>query len=772
MNQENSLTLAYVGSGCNKSAHIMDWNANNFICFGSCNFVATYNASSGKIIGNLVTHSDKITCVKWIKYSTEDKNELISGSADGKVFVSSLQFQSGIFNTSSVELIGHRESILSVEGIYRRNYCDTVVATTASDNTVRIWLRSTKENVFSCCKLISTGLGFALCLSMVQVPNNFVTLLALGTDAPELLLYSIGQLESETSYLTKASGHEDWIRSVDMAVFENEDILIATSSQDMMIRISKLSLKSSDLPSESFSLKKEEVHIGPLIYFLSLETVLFGHEGWVYSVNWSPNVGSEGLSLLTASFDRTLIIWKPCPDSGVWLEEARMGEMGGDNTLGYYGAKFSPDGSSVLAHSYQGSFHLWRREDNKWVADYIIGGHSDAVMDISWERNGRYLLSVSSDKTTRLHAPCLKGISLDQKPWCELSRPQIHGHALYSITALPNLGFASCSEEKVVRVFSPSHSVLKLLNYFCDSHFEKESLHCTLPSSASITALGLSNKATFENEEKIVPRDSENLGGDVIPNEDYLAQNTLWPEIMKLYGHGNDVFCLAASNDGKLLASASKATSADQAKIILWDTLTWNIITKLEGHQLTVTQMSFSPDDTYLLSVSRDRKWCLFKKDDRGIYSLSCTAQKGTIMHSRIIWSCAWSHDSLYFVTGSRDCKVIVWDKENAVANMTSDHGPVTAVSFGPINIDVNKYILAIGHDSGSIQIFNWSLNEWKLLHSVASSIGHHLTVQKLQFRPHNDRTQEVSENGSILQLASCSADHSVRLFDIAIEKT
>ena len=39
------------------------------------------------------------------------------------------------------------------------------------------------------------------------------------------------------------------------------------------------------------------------------------------------------------------------------------------------------------------------------------------------------------------------------------------------------------------------------------------------------------------------------------PFEDQL-QNTLWPEIHKLYGHSYELFCIASSPDGKLVASA------------------------------------------------------------------------------------------------------------------------------------------------------------------------------------------------------------------------
>lgn len=56
-----------------------------------------------------------------------------------------------------------------------------------------------------------------------------------------------------------------------------------------------------------------------------------------------------------------MVIWSPGSednDDCVWLERARVGEVGG-NTLGFYGCQFSPTGHSILAHGYQGSFHLW-----------------------------------------------------------------------------------------------------------------------------------------------------------------------------------------------------------------------------------------------------------------------------------------------------------------------------------------------------------------------------------------------------------------------------
>ena len=67
------------------------------------------------------------------------------------------------------------------------------------------------------------------------------------------------------------------------------------------------------------------------------------------------------------------------------------------------------------------------------------------------------------------------------------------------------------------------------------------------------------------------------------PAEESLAQNTLWPEVHKMYGHGYELFCVAASRNGRLLASACKSSKAQEAAVILWDTSSWKELTRIQG---------------------------------------------------------------------------------------------------------------------------------------------------------------------------------------------
>ncbi len=105
--------------------------------------------------------------------------------------------------------------------------------------------------------------------------------------------------------------------------------------------------------------------------------------------------------------------------------QARVGEIGG-NTLGFYGCTFSPCGSYILGHGYEGALHLWKIEEVELfkllyvyrrfsflqiddrinlIPQVINSGHFNTVEDCCWDKHsGRYLLSVSTDQTTRLHA--------------------------------------------------------------------------------------------------------------------------------------------------------------------------------------------------------------------------------------------------------------------------------------------------------------------------------------------------------------------------------
>lgn len=99
----------------------------------------------------------------------------------------------------------------------------------------------------------------------------------------------------------------------------------------------------------------------------------------------------------------------------------------------------------------------------------------------------------------------------------------------------------------------------------------------------------------------------------------------------------------------------------EHAVLRVYTTDNWQLLgDPLFGHKLTVTRTRFSPRDTMLLSVSRDRTWRLFKKtDDKEAFEPLASAKA----HERIVWDCAWVVEPgvTGFATASRDKTVRIF---------------------------------------------------------------------------------------------------------------
>eukprot|EP01100_Stratorugosa_tubuloviscum_P013666 TRINITY_DN699_c2_g1_i2.p1 TRINITY_DN699_c2_g1~~TRINITY_DN699_c2_g1_i2.p1 ORF type:complete len:503 (-),score=198.51 TRINITY_DN699_c2_g1_i2:132-1640(-) len=499
--------------------------------------------------------------------------------------------------------------------------------------------------------------------------------------------------------------------------------------------------------------------------------------------------------------DKTMMIWEPDNISGLWLNEVRVGEMGG-NSLGFYGGLFGAKGQSIIAHGYNGTFHYWKQQqmDNNeiWESQVAISGHFDEIYDICWHPSGDYLLSVSKDQTSRIFSPWIKENKV--VTWHEIARPQIHGYDMVCATFIPSKAhcFISGADEKIFRVFMGSKSFMQNLNKiakpnneFSQSEIKQlEQLEKSgLALGANVPALGLSNKPVFSEkdyageeslafQEEVMIKAAAPAFVEQPPFEEQLLQATLWPEIQKLYGHGNEVICIACDHHGKYLATACKATTPDQAVIRIWDTETWRQKTPLTIHSLTVTQLEFSHNDQYLLSCSRDREFAVSKRNEDNSMNVLCICKKA---HQRIVWTCSWSPDDKFILTGARDKFVKCWkfndDKVDCDSTLPTFDFAVTAVVWAPVNQITNNhnYMACIGLENGQISIWLASLLgdslSWYCASVFNQSYCHVSTVRRLCFQPQNQHNQHTdNKKEKKFNIASCSLDHSVRLFEVTME--
>ncbi|KAF7714112.1 Uncharacterized protein PECH_000340 [Penicillium ucsense] len=800
-----SISTEYISVGGNRHPGAADWDVHSgVLAFGADNNVALWEPlddSNKGVYALLVGHSDKVSVVRFYTCPSTGARFLLTGSVDRTIKVWEQDENDYRSYKLGFRLEGHEGSVNAIavaEGT-------DIIATGAADGTVRIWrLDAQADPKGALLETITMKPRFfplTLALRVLDGANGKGLVLAVAGTTTKVHIYSAESTIDKPIFQHRAalSGHEAWIRSLSFTregKGETSDLLLASASQDKYIRLWRLCQGEVQLPAEideddpllggmepTLSNKAHEFEAAGSKYSITFEALLFGNEDWIYTTAWNPDPSRA--QLLTASADNTITIWEQDPVSGVWMSGERMGEistMKGSTTAtgsagGFWIGLWSPDGTTVVSLGRTGSWRVWQHEPEAdlWVQKFGISGHVRSANGVQWEPSGGYLLSTSADQTTRLHAQWMR----DQKcSWHEFSRPQIHGYDLNCIDTLGPGQFVSGADEKLLRVFNEPKQIAELLERLTGFHQKID--ESALPDLAEIPVLGLSNKA--QGEEAPVEDEagangassaapSVSLNYDSPPLEDQLARYTLWPEHEKLYGHGYEISAVAVSHDRTLIATACKASSVDHAVIRLYDTSDWHEIKpSLTAHSLTITDLSFSDDDRFLLSVGRDRQWAVFERSEQQptVFTNLVTNPKG---HSRMILGAAWAPTAgnRVFATAGRDKSVKIWQKNDATFECKSTislTSAVSAIAFLPVPYQ-KYFILAAGEDSGAVSIHKVSIESFEASHitTVEPSIAPSKTITQLRWRP--VMAADVDER-PFFELAVASEDASTRIYKVS----
>ena len=156
--------------------------------------------------------------------------------------------------------------------------------------------------------------------------------------------------------------------------------------------------------------------------------------------------------------------------------------------------------------------------------------------------------------------------------------------------------------------------------------------------------------------------------------------------------------------------------------------------------------------------------------------------------HKRIIWACSWNPFGHEFATGSRDKNVKIWavDKEKGssvkqLMTLPQFSSSVTALSLFALDDQRNNGFLAVGMESGVIELWSLSLTRPEdgstTLRGVSVSAAlftrlepfmcHVSSVQRLAWR--TTTSQASGGDCKRILLASCGADHCVRIFEVNV---
>jgi Trypsin-like peptidase domain/WD domain, G-beta repeat len=202
-----------------------------------------------------------------------------------------------------------------------------------------------------------------------------------------------------------------------------------------------------------------------------------------------------------------------------------------------------------------------------------------------------------------------------------------------------------------------------------------------------------------------------------------------------LQGHAEAVNALAASADGKVLASGS-----DDKTVKIWNLETGAVVRTLSGHSGAVSSVAVSPDAQFVASGSWDKTIKIWN------------AKTGELLrtltgHSGLVNAVAISRDSQTLASGSKDGSIRLWNLTTgqAIRTIGGKNLSVLSLAFTP-----DGKTLAAGNSNGTVGL--WNVGNGQLIRRLS---GHTDGVWSLA----------ISRDGSILVTGSW--DKSVKLWDV-----
>ncbi|KAN0097379.1 WD40-repeat-containing domain protein [Tylopilus felleus] len=811
------LSTTYIAAAANRFSNVADVSPDSaLVAFGSCRLVAFWNVddqSDNGVYETLAGHEGLVTCVRFLRndflVSADDKGHvrfwqnsekwrntatvhahsqpisalsalgglLVTASSDSSVKIWMIIDEQDILKVEMAQVIslqGKYPLALAVTTLPRSQA--TLLAIAGTDRNVHIWTRSDGNFVRSVTlpghEDWVRALAFHSPPPSPETPFNDQLVLASGSQDGTIRLWSISALE-RPQVVKSQNGEGKSMGALSDDLLDAFEASLADPAEgeeggrQISLKRHILTVKSKD--------------IGAQQYTVTFDALLIGHEAGVTSLAWAPSSPASASSLqtlLSSSTDSSLILWSPSqilPSASsrdvtagsIWINRQRFGDVGGQRLGGFVGGLWARTtrGDEVIGWGWNGGWRRWRSgsatgtdpDTTQWREAGGISGHSGPVKDLDWSPAGEYIISVGLDQTTRVHGAVSSCSSRSSRVWHELARPQVHGYDLVGATWLGPWIFASVADEKVARIFEAPRRFVETVKELgvrgLAESTEKRSI------AAHVPPLGLSNKAVSE-----APTQLDSSRPDKRPFEGELASTTLWPEVEKVFGHGYESITIASSNNHDLLATACKATSAHHAVVRVYSASTYQPFgSPLEGHSLTVTRIAFSPEDRYIVTVSRDRAWRAFEKRDGGYFPVA--ADKS---HARIIWDCAWSREGDVFATSSRDKTVKIWSPKagsNTWPALTTLKfaEAATAVAFCPL--DATRRLLAVGLETGEIIVYSNLIaapGKWEVATSIPVGVAHVDQIHRLAWQSTDQPTEK--------RLASCSEDGTLKILTVQVQ--
>ncbi len=378
---------------------------------------------------------------------------------------------------------------------------------------------------------------------------------------------------------------------------------------------------------------------------------------------------ADGHRLLTGSDDNTLKLWN--------LETKRTIETlrGHDGWIAC--CTLSPDGQWALSAAHDQQVRLWNLngyEETRVLGGHVLKGHNEAVLSAALSRDGNYIATASRDRTARLWSAA-DGKEL--KTFAE-------GHSFLSMRAVfspDGKWLFTAAFDNTVRVWNVAHGTEV----------------ARLDHTGRNAAIAVSPDGTY-----LVTGSDEN-SGKVWELKSLLAaaQAQQPPEpLWVLEEHRREITAIAVSPNGRWIY-----TGDARGRGFLWDKTTGKIRHRYSGHAAAITDASFRPDGSRVLTASRDNtvgQWDVVTGKEH---------RQEILRHPEAVSSLAILPDGRRAITSSDDKTVRLWNLETAQVETTLEEGDdIQTVAVSPNG----RFALGLSSVEGRIRI--WQLDtgrEW-----------------------------------------------------------
>lgn len=422
--------------------------------------------------------------------------------------------------------------------------------------------------------------------------------------------------------------------------------------------------------------------------------VFKAHASEVTSVDWSP----DGSLIASGDDYGMLYIWSP--DSGQ-IKETLQGH---DDRI--WDVEFSSDPDLLASASADNTVHVWDLTSGEYIT--VFDQHIYPAYALAWSPDGKRIASADSNVDQERNSSIY--IWYAETGDLDVAMKHIHAWGIYDLhwsadgTQLAsagwdwNVGIWDVGTGEELGRYYHDGSV-----YTIDWSSPENGWLLTATQSGDINYIDLDLNAPFP----LLSEHASTLNGFAIsPDEQQyllIRQDSVLPVIevatgelsFDLIGHTSNVWDAAWSSNNAMIATAG---GWNDYTVRIWDAADGSEVAVLNGHLAELTALSWSPDNTKIVSGSSDATVRIWDVDAAQEIVSFDVVQEGNVVHS-----VAWSPDGQWVASGS-DGLLNIWNADTLSLEMTLEghSGGVLALAWSPDG----KY-LASGGEQSEVYIWN-----------------------------------------------------------------